>query len=194
MLSAAIKNLSVTAVVTLLFHNFALADTPASSKVIVLDSGEAQLTLIDEANRKVVGTAPTGKEPHHLMATPDNKSLIVANSVSNNLVFLDPKSGHIQRWVENIEKITFSRTLEKSDWNNVTLKRDVAEIFHFKLVAVKTVNFSMGDSPQTQVSFEFGGLVLEFPTFPGGPKTVVISGWDRTKNTNLSDPKAVLGG
>ncbi|MES2294449.1 MAG: dihydrofolate reductase family protein [Pseudomonadota bacterium] len=36
------------------------------------------------------------------------------------------------RWVENIEKITFSRTLEKSDWNNVKLRRDVAEIFDFK--------------------------------------------------------------
>ena len=36
------------------------------------------------------------------------------------------------RWVEAVEKITFSRTLEKSDWNNVQLKRDVAEIFDLK--------------------------------------------------------------
>ncbi len=37
------------------------------------------------------------------MATPDNSSLIVANSVSNNLMFVDPESGQVQRWVENIE-------------------------------------------------------------------------------------------
>ncbi|MCR3916717.1 YncE family protein, partial [Klebsiella variicola] len=42
-------------------------------------------------------------EPHHLMAAPDNSSLIVANSVSNSLMFLDPKTGKLQRTVEGIE-------------------------------------------------------------------------------------------
>src|SRR3984885_159720 len=74
-----------------------------ASNVIVLNSGEATLSLIDEATHQLVGTVPTGKEPHHLMATPDNSSLIVANSVSNNLMFVDPKTGKVQRWVENIE-------------------------------------------------------------------------------------------
>jgi YVTN family beta-propeller protein len=74
-----------------------------ANNVIVLNSGEATLSLIDETTHQVVGTVPTGKEPHHLMATPDNSSLIVANSVSNNLMFVDPKSGQVQRWVENIE-------------------------------------------------------------------------------------------
>src|ERR1700754_1364527 len=74
-----------------------------ANNVIVLNSGEATLSLIDEATRQVVDTVPTGKEPHHLMATPDNSSLIVANSVSNNLLFVDPKSGKVQRWMEGIE-------------------------------------------------------------------------------------------
>jgi YVTN family beta-propeller protein len=113
MLSTAIRNLSATAVFTLLFHNFALADTPgvpvlgvpvqATSKVIVLDSGEAQLTLIDEAKHKVLSTEPTGKEPHHLMVTPDGNSLIVADSVSNDLIFVDPHSGKVQKRVDDIE-------------------------------------------------------------------------------------------
>ncbi|PYE22245.1 YVTN family beta-propeller protein [Paraburkholderia silvatlantica] len=75
----------------------------ADDKVIVLDSGEAKLSLIDEASRTVVGTEPTGKEPHHLMITPDGKSLIVADSVSNDLLFLDPHTGQIQRRLEGIE-------------------------------------------------------------------------------------------
>ncbi|WP_321813203.1 MULTISPECIES: beta-propeller fold lactonase family protein [unclassified Paraburkholderia] len=75
----------------------------ADDKVIVLDSGEAQLSLIDEASRSVVGTEPTGKEPHHLMITPDGQSLIVADSVSNDLMFLDPHTGKVQRRVEGIE-------------------------------------------------------------------------------------------
>src|SRR3984893_10256613 len=79
--------------------------SPAASanNVIVLNSAEATLSLIDQTTHRVVDTVPTGKEPHHLMATPDNSSLIVANSVSNNLMFLDPKTGKVQRWVEGIE-------------------------------------------------------------------------------------------
>lgn len=79
------------------------ANVNPNDKVIVLDSGEAQLSLIDEASRTVVGTEPTGKEPHHLMITPDGKSLIVADSVSNDLMFLDPHTGKVQRRVEDIE-------------------------------------------------------------------------------------------
>lgn len=72
--------------------------------VIVLNSGEATLSLIDQATDQIVGQKiPTGKEPHHLMLTPQGRSLIVANSVSNDLMFVDPKTGALQKRIENIE-------------------------------------------------------------------------------------------
>jgi DNA-binding beta-propeller fold protein YncE len=74
-----------------------------ADNVVVLDSGEAKLNLIDENSRKVVETLPAGKEPHHLMITPDGKTLIVANSISDNLMFLDPVSGHVKGWLQDIE-------------------------------------------------------------------------------------------
>ena len=75
----------------------------ANNDVVVLNSAEATLSLIDPQTHQVVSSMPTGKEPHHLMAAPDNSSLIVANSVSNSLMFLDPKTGKLQRTVEGIE-------------------------------------------------------------------------------------------
>ena len=36
------------------------------------------------------------------------------------------------RWVEDVEKITFSRTLDKCDWNNTRLHRDVKDILALK--------------------------------------------------------------
>ncbi|MDR5855746.1 cytochrome D1 domain-containing protein [Caballeronia sp. LZ062] len=82
----------------------ALAQATAHAEdVIVLNSADASISLIDQASQKVVDTYPVGKEPHHLMATPDNRSLIVANSVANNLVLLDPENGKVQRWIPNIE-------------------------------------------------------------------------------------------
>ncbi|MDR5794216.1 beta-propeller fold lactonase family protein [Caballeronia sp. LZ008] len=77
--------------------------TAHADDVIVLNSADASISVIDQGSQKVIDTYPVGKEPHHLMATPDNRSLIVANSVANNLVLLDPKSGKVQRWIPNIE-------------------------------------------------------------------------------------------
>ncbi len=70
--------------------------------VVVLNSGDATISLIDQDTRTEIKRYPVGKEPHHLMATPDGKSLIVANSVSNDLMFLDPKTGEVKRRVHDI--------------------------------------------------------------------------------------------
>jgi len=70
--------------------------------VVVLNSRDATVQLLDQASYKSLQTYSVGKEPHHLMATPDNKSLIVASAVGNELIFLDPKTGQIQRHVKDI--------------------------------------------------------------------------------------------
>ena len=44
----------------------------------------------------------------------------------------DPKQRAHARWVEQIPKLTFSRTLERSDWNNVRLFRDAGEMLELK--------------------------------------------------------------
>jgi YVTN family beta-propeller protein len=70
--------------------------------VVVLNSRDATITLLDQLTYKEINTFPVGKEPHHLMPTPDNKSLIVAAATGNSLLFLDPKSGQIQGQVKDI--------------------------------------------------------------------------------------------
>jgi YVTN family beta-propeller protein len=103
-----------------------------ANSVIVLNSGDATLSLIDPQTQQVTGTVPTGKEPHHLFPTPDNQSLIVANSVSNNLLFVDPKTGQPQRWIENIEdpyQLGFS---PDNKWFVTTgLRLDRLDIYHY---------------------------------------------------------------
>ncbi len=60
------------------------------------------MSVIDPANWTETRRIPTGKEPHHVYMTPDNKSLIVANSLGDSLLFLDPKSGDVQRTIKGI--------------------------------------------------------------------------------------------
>jgi YVTN family beta-propeller protein len=79
----------------------AVAAAP-SRPIFVLNSQDADVSLIDPATHAVLQRIPTGKEPHHLYLTPDEKSVIVANAASNSLTFLDPRTGAVQRTVRDI--------------------------------------------------------------------------------------------
>ncbi len=70
--------------------------------VFVLNSKDADVSVIDPVTWKEIKRFPTGKEPHHLYLTPDEKSLIIANAFSDSLTFVDPRTAEVQRTVRNI--------------------------------------------------------------------------------------------
>jgi YVTN family beta-propeller protein len=129
----------------LVLSSFLLAVGSAQANVVVvLNSRDASVQLLDQSSYQDLGTIAVGKEPHHLMATPDNKSLIVASSVGNELIFLDPRTGQPQRTLKNIldpyqigfspdQKWLVSNSLRldrvdlyKYDGSNLTLARRIA--------------------------------------------------------------------
>nr|WP_284616285.1 YncE family protein [Rubrivivax pictus] len=76
----------------------------AAKPIFVLNSMDASISVVDPvsfAERKRIPTG--GKEPHHLYLTPDRKSLIVANAMSNSLTFVDPVTAEVQRTVNDID-------------------------------------------------------------------------------------------
>lgn len=79
------------------------ADSKAEPKLaVVLNSGEASVSLIDMPSRKVIKTVPVGKEPHHLMMTPDQKTLLIANAAGNDVVLMNPTSGELTGRIPDI--------------------------------------------------------------------------------------------
>jgi YVTN family beta-propeller protein len=70
---------------------------------IVLNRRDATVSLIDQKTYTEVARVEVGKEPHHLYPKPDGRSLIVANAMSNDLHFLDPATGQVQRRIRNID-------------------------------------------------------------------------------------------
>lgn len=70
--------------------------------IFVLNSLDADVSVIDPASWKVIKRISTGKEPHHLYLTPDEKSLIIANALSDSLTFVDPQTAEVQRTVRGI--------------------------------------------------------------------------------------------
>jgi YVTN family beta-propeller protein len=75
---------------------------PGTHPIFVLNSQDASISQIDPVSLKEVRRIPTGKEPHHLYLSPDEKSLIVANAAGNSLTFIDPRTGDVQRVIHGI--------------------------------------------------------------------------------------------
>ena len=75
--------------------SLALAQPTQPKLAIILNSADASVSLIDMNTRQVIKTVAVGKEPHHLMMTPDQKILMVANAAGNDVVLMDPVSGEI---------------------------------------------------------------------------------------------------
>jgi YVTN family beta-propeller protein len=75
--------------------------TPAAfaGDAFVVNSNDANISVIDMDTHQVVNTIPMLREPHHLVLSPDAKSLVVGDTAGNSLFFLDPHTGALQRRV-----------------------------------------------------------------------------------------------
>ncbi len=73
-----------------------------SAPLFVLNSLDASISVIDRQTWQETRRIPTGKEPHHMYLTPDQKSLIVANALGDSLLFVDPMTAQVQREVRGI--------------------------------------------------------------------------------------------
>ncbi|WP_431733163.1 YncE family protein [Hylemonella gracilis] len=70
--------------------------------IFVLNSKDADVSVINPSTWEEIKRIPTGKEPHHLYLTPDEKSLIIANAFGDSLTFIDPRTAEVQRTVRGI--------------------------------------------------------------------------------------------
>src|SRR5438105_2114114 len=73
-----------------------------ADSVIVLNSEEASYSVLSRSARIEMARMPLGREPHHLVMTPDGKEVLIASTVTNELVVLDSKTGDRRRVVRDI--------------------------------------------------------------------------------------------
>ncbi|RRH91206.1 YncE family protein [Variovorax beijingensis] len=93
----------------------AAAAPPEAPPIFVLNSLDASVSVISPADWTEKQRIATGKEPHHIYMTPDEKSVIVANSAGDSLTFLNPRTAEVQRVVYGIidpYQLQFSRDMK----------------------------------------------------------------------------------
>ena len=69
----------------------------ASGLAFVVNSGGASISLVDMTVGKELRRVPVLREPHHVALSPDGRSLLVGDTVGNEVLFLDPATGAIQK-------------------------------------------------------------------------------------------------
>ncbi len=70
--------------------------------ILVLNSEEASYSILSRSQRTEIQRYPIGREPHHIIVTPDGKEVLIASTVTNELVALDTRTAERKRVVRNI--------------------------------------------------------------------------------------------
>lgn len=91
-----------TAVIAALALSVCASSVARADQVIVLNSEEASYSLLSRSLRQEVQRLPIGREPHHLIQTPDGKEVLIASTVTNELVAVDSRTGERKRVVRDI--------------------------------------------------------------------------------------------
>jgi YVTN family beta-propeller protein len=91
--------LRIFTAVLLTFAGLAFGILPARAAGIafVVNSNSASISVIDMSTRRELRRVPALREPHHLALSPDGKSLLVGDTAGNQMLFLDPATGEVQR-------------------------------------------------------------------------------------------------
>lgn len=69
----------------------------AGGLAFVVNSAGPSISVVDMTSLKELRRIPVLREPHHLVLSPDGKSLLVGDTVGNEMLFLDPATGAVQK-------------------------------------------------------------------------------------------------
>ena len=71
----------------------------AAGVAIVINSGDATLSILDMDRGTELRRVPVLREPHHIVLSPNGRELLVGDAGGNEMLFLDPHTGEVLRRV-----------------------------------------------------------------------------------------------
>ncbi|MBL0901168.1 MAG: YncE family protein, partial [Reyranella sp.] len=88
--------------IAVLTLSLAVCGAARADSVIVLNSDEASYSILSRSTRMEISRQPVGREPHHLVATPDGKEVLIGSTATNELTGLDIRTGERKRVIKDI--------------------------------------------------------------------------------------------
>ncbi|MBS0562178.1 MAG: hypothetical protein JSR21_19195 [Proteobacteria bacterium] len=73
------------------------AAPPFRPLAFVINSAGASISVVDMASLKELRRIPVLREPHHVALTPDGKTLLVGDTVGNELLYIDPIAAEVKK-------------------------------------------------------------------------------------------------
>ena len=157
-----------------------LAALPALGKsAVVLNSDEDSLSVIDTETYKETSRSYIGRQPHHLIVSPDGQTLILAMAGGNELVFIDRPTGTIRQRVEVSDPYQVGFSPDAKWFVTTSLRLDRIDIYNaatyevvYRLPAPKTpshIAFSP-DSRTTYVTLQGSDRLIAIDLASGQAK------------------------
>ncbi len=101
----------------------------AQGIAFVLNSAAASVSVIDMATLKEVRRIPSLREPHHLVLSPDRKSLMVGDTAGNEMMFLDPATGAVQKRIPMSDPYQFGYSPDAKFFVAAALARNQIDVY-----------------------------------------------------------------
>ena len=141
--------------------------------VMVLNSRDDSMSLINPRDYQEVKRVPIGKGPHHLLPTPDGKYLVVANASANDLVLVNPVTGDIEKRIPRIADPYHLGFSHDGRWFVVNGNRlNRVDIYHYNNLDFKIA--ARLDLPSTPSHMAFAKNDTVFVSLQGTNELVAI--------------------
>jgi len=100
---------------------------------VVLNSNDHDISFIDTTTYRQIKRVSYGKEPHHLMITPDQRHLLVGHTASNDLVAIDPVTGALIKRIPRIaDPYQMGFSPDGRFFVVAGLRLDRVDVYHYK--------------------------------------------------------------
>ncbi len=105
--------------------------TAQAESVLVLNSEEASYSILSRTSRIEMARMPVGREPHHLIPTPDGKEILIGSTATNELLGLDSRTGERKRVIRDIiDPYQLGYSPNGKWFVTVAYRLDHVDIFH----------------------------------------------------------------
>ena len=106
-----------------------LTERAAATTAVVLNSDDDSISVIDSGSYREVSRTHIGRGPHHLIASPDARTLIIAMSGSNELVLIDRATGVEKQRITASDPYQIGFTLDGKFFVAASIRLDHVDVY-----------------------------------------------------------------